>query len=232
MARKIKIDNAHQKREYLKARTATKRVSDIRKERRYFMIVCEGEKTEPNYFKGLKASLSPGILEVSEFKIEGTGYNTKSLLALAHRLKAKWENEIGRKVEKIWVVFDRDSFSPQDFNDTIAMCHAQMPDVAAAWTNEAFELWYLLHFDAHSNALNRQQYEKKLEAAFKGQGLKGFTYKKNDPDMFELLAKYGDPPMAFNRADKLLDSYVGRHDYASHNPCTTVHQMVRELQSL
>lgn len=48
MARKIKIDNAELKRF---ARTQQKRQMGNRPNRQYFLIVCEGAKTEPNYFE-------------------------------------------------------------------------------------------------------------------------------------------------------------------------------------
>ena len=48
MARVIKIDNALQKRFASK----NQRQQENRQLVAYFLIVCEGEKTEPNYFKG------------------------------------------------------------------------------------------------------------------------------------------------------------------------------------
>ena len=72
MARKVKIDNAILKR---LQRKETKRVENSKTKRRYVLIVCEGEKTEPNYFKSLKDSLPKGVLEVCEFRIVGTGHN-------------------------------------------------------------------------------------------------------------------------------------------------------------
>ena len=59
MARKIKIPN-----EYLKryARDEHKRKQNIRNKRKYYLIVCEGEATEPNYFEGLKQDLPKGVL--------------------------------------------------------------------------------------------------------------------------------------------------------------------------
>ena len=53
MARKIKIPNEHLKRF---ARQEQKRKLNVRTKRMYYLIVCEGEATEPNYFEGLKQS--------------------------------------------------------------------------------------------------------------------------------------------------------------------------------
>ena len=70
MARVAKIDNVWKKRF---EREEKKRKVDTRTKLVYFLIVCEGEKTEPNYFKELEKELPRGTVEL---KIEGTGRNT------------------------------------------------------------------------------------------------------------------------------------------------------------
>jgi len=55
MARVQKIDNSIAKRFQ---RRENKWSQETRDKRVYFLIVCEGEKTEPNYFKALSKSLS------------------------------------------------------------------------------------------------------------------------------------------------------------------------------
>ena len=70
MANKIKIDNAVLKR---RARVEKKRRVEFKSKRRFYLIVCEGEKTEPNYFESLKSSLPKGVLELTNIDIDGTG---------------------------------------------------------------------------------------------------------------------------------------------------------------
>ena len=137
MARKIKIPNEHLKRF---ARTEQKRKKNIRNKRKYYLIVCEGEATEPNYFEGLKQDLPKGILTAYQIDIAGTGRNTQSLIDEAIRLQRAYEKNTTRKLDKLWVVFDKDSFSAQDFNGAIQRCLNS--DIGCAWSNEAFELWY------------------------------------------------------------------------------------------
>ncbi len=86
-----------------------KRLINIRDLRLYYLIVCEGAKTEPNYFESIKKELPVGLLEI---KIEGTGRNTLGLVKHAKILGEKST----RKFDKIWVVFDRDSFPERNFN--------------------------------------------------------------------------------------------------------------------
>jgi hypothetical protein len=62
MANIIKIDNAVLKR---RVREEKKRKTEFKSKRKFYLIVCEGEKTEPNYFESLKSSLPKGVLELT-----------------------------------------------------------------------------------------------------------------------------------------------------------------------
>ena len=63
MTRVAKIDNSIKKR---LARKEQSRKIESRRARAYFLIICEGEKTEPNYFIGLKNVLCWGPLDLLE----------------------------------------------------------------------------------------------------------------------------------------------------------------------
>jgi hypothetical protein len=70
MARKEKVDNVLIKR---LERTEQKRKIGVRAKRKFFLIICEGEKTEPYYFEGLKKDLPKGVLDFVDIDIDGTG---------------------------------------------------------------------------------------------------------------------------------------------------------------
>lgn len=229
MARKIKIPNHIKKR---RDRTESIRKVESKTKRRYFLIVCEGEKTEPNYFKSLKNALPKGVLEVYEFNIDGTGYNTESLVKRSIELKTIWEENLVRKIDKLWVVFDKDSFKPKAFNSAIQMCLNNSPTIEAAWTNEAFELWYLLHFHFYNTAISRKQYQDLIEENFKKKGLKDYKYQKNSLEMFSHLESFGSREDAIKNAKNLEKMYLNETDFANQNPCTTVHKLVIELFGL
>ncbi|MCC6182609.1 MAG: RloB domain-containing protein [Bacteroidia bacterium] len=229
MARKVKIDNSVLKR---LQRKETSRVVNSKPKRKYILIVCEGEKTEPNYFKALKDSLPKGVLEVCEFRIVGTGHNTSSLVRKAMQLRTEWETETRRTVDKLWVVFDRDSFTPTSFNTAINTCIRNRPKVDCAWSNEAFELWYLLHFHYYNTGISRADYQRLIENNFRAKGLVGYHYEKNSTEMYSLLQQYGDQNAAIRNAKRLERTYMGRRNYANQNPCTTVYQLVEELENL
>lgn len=227
MARKIKIPNERLKRF---AREEHKRKKDIRNKRKYYLIVCEGEATEPNYFEGLKKDLPKGVLTAYQIDIAGTGRNTQSLVDEALRLQSVYEKNTTRKIDRLWVVFDRDSFSAQDFNAAIQRCHNS--DVGCAWSNEAFELWYLLHFQYYENAISRRVFKDMIENHLKPFVGEDFRYEKNSERMYALLKEHGNLEDAIRNAKRLAGRFEGRQDYANHNPCTMVWILVEELLKL
>ena len=229
MARKIKIPNERQKRF---TRVEQKRKTNIRNKRKYYLIVCEGKATEPNYFEGLKQDLPNGVITSYQIDIEGTGRNTESLLKEALRLKEEYQNYQSRPVDRLWVVFDRDSFSANNFNSVIQRCKENIPEIGCAWSNEAFELWYLLHFQYYKNAMSRKDFKGLIENNLRPFLGEDFRYEKNSEQMYAVLKKHGSRGNAIRNAKRLAESYGERRDYANHNPCTMVWVLVEELMTL
>ncbi|MDR1897394.1 MAG: RloB family protein [Prevotellaceae bacterium] len=228
MAGKIKLNNADKQKFAFKD---ISRKENVRPKRRFFLIVCEGEKTEPNYFESLKDNLPRGVLDVCDVKIIGTGNNTKSLVKKAKQLRVDIEKDTYRRIDKLWVVFDKDSFTPDSFNSAIQEC-LNKRDIACAWTNEAFELWFLLHFHYFNTGISRRQYQKKIEENFQSKGLLNYTYQKNSTEMYKILNQYGSLKNAIANAKNLEKLYAGQSDFANQNPCTMVHKLVEELLKL
>ncbi len=199
------------------------RRTEERNLRVYFLIVCEGEKTEPNYFKGIGKRLPPHTLSIIKMDVEGAGKNTRSLVNEAVRMK----NNAAVKYDRVWVVFDKDSFPDKDFDNAIHQ--ARSKNIKCAWSNEAFELWYVLHFQTISHAMPREDYKQFIEKELKKRGLKDFRYAKNASDMFDILERYGDRNEAAKRANKLLSGHADENSFAKMNPCTCVYQLVEEI---
>lgn len=228
MASKI-IDNAILKR---RARTEKKRKTEFKSKRKFYLIVCEGEKTEPNYFESLKSNLPRGTLELTNIDIEGTGNNTLSIIKKAQELKKKYEETYLREIDSVWAVFDRDSFPSDNFNNAINKGENSSPKINCAWTNEAFELWYLLHFNYYNTGVHRNQYRQFLEKEInRAANTSNFKYQKNSKEMFSILKKYGSQEKAIDNAKRLEKLYDDRN-YLNHNPCTKVHKLISELIEL
>ncbi|GJM34790.1 MAG: hypothetical protein DHS20C18_37910 [Saprospiraceae bacterium] len=234
MARKIKVDNSVLKR--LNRQEKREKI-EFKKKRKFILIVCEGEKTEPNYFESKKRGLPANVLETVEIDIHGTGKNTLKVVKAAESEVEK-ANRIRNKVfDSVWIVIDRDSFPAQDFNNAIFKCTGK--GFKCAWTNEAFELWYVLHFQYRNTEMSREDHKKvieeevnkKINQSGKGLSIRSFEYKKNDPNMYFILEEYGDEDMAIQHAEKLCQLYTNQQ-YAKHNPCTKVHELVKEINML
>ena len=229
MANRIKIDNAILKR---RARAEKKRKTEFKSKRKFYLIVCEGEKTEPNYFEALKKSLPRGVLELTNIDIDGTGKNTLSIIDEAKKLKKKYEEKYLRKIDNVWTVFDKDSFPKRNFNNAINKGENSRPKINCAWTNEAFELWYLLHFNYYNTGIPREQYQKLLETEInKAANTSDYKYEKNSKEMFSILNQYGSQETAISNAEKLESLYHDR-SFSDHNPCTKVHKLINELIEL
>lgn len=229
MANRIKIDNAILKR---RARAEKKRKTEFKSKRKFYLIVCEGEKTEPNYFESLKESLPRGVLELTNIDIDGTGKNTLSIIEEAKKLKKKYEEKYLRKIDNVWAVFDKDSFPSNNFNNAINKGANSRPKINCAWTNEAFELWYLLHFNYYHTGVPRGRYQKLLEKEINNSAnTSDFKYQKNSKEMFSILNQYGSQEKAIANAEKLEGLYHDR-SYSNHNPCTKVHKLINELIEL
>ena len=129
------------------------------------------------------------------------------------------------KYNRIWAVFDKDSFPENDFNSAIQK--AKMNNIGCAWSNEAFELWYLLHFQYRNTSMSRDDYKKAIESEIKKQK-SDFVYTKNSTEMYEILLKYGNQMQAIKNAENLSQQYNNK-SFANHNPRTQVYELVKQL---
>ncbi|MBD2454679.1 RloB domain-containing protein [Nostoc sp. FACHB-87] len=170
-----------------------------------FLIICEGDKTEPNYFKSFR--VPKDVIDV-----RGLGANPSKLVEKAKELKAQGD------YDQVWCVFDRDDWPKQDFNNAIA--NAEREGFKVAYSNEAFELWYVLHFEFLNTGLPRKDYSAKLDKFLQKK------YQKNSSTIYEEIEIR--QATAIKHAKNLLKQYDPPNP-ESDNPSTTVHYLVEEL---
>ncbi|PTQ85969.1 RloB-like protein [Trichococcus patagoniensis] len=72
-----------------------------------------------------------------------------------------------------------------------------------AWSNDSFELWYLLHFEYLQSGITREQYKQKLTAHCQRRGIA--KYEKNNPLLIEAL--YPLSKTAIRNASRLEQNY-------------------------
>ena len=220
MTKKIKIDNAILKRLQYRIPKRKERVVNCS-----ILIVCEGEKTEPNYFKAFNKARIGTI--VYDLTIDGGGINTIQVVDKAIELRDRSSIEY----DSVWAVFDRDSFSPTRFNGAIN--RAQSNNIDCAWSNEAFELWYLLHFHNRVTAMNRNEYKRAISNAVNNSLIgkrkkKDYVYSKNDPCNYNIMTQFGSQDNAIKWAEALHRECIDNR-FHKYNPCTTVYKLVLQL---
>ena len=200
--------------DYLRRQTKT------RETRKRFLIVCEGEKTEVNYFKAFTV---PKKIEVM---VKGEGKNSLSLVEKAIKIIDNLNKD--DSFDQIWCVFDKDNCSKEQFNQAEGLAKEQ--NIKIAYSNEAFEIWFILHFQYLDIATSRSEYLTILTNQMKKYGLlnKKEKYKKNREDMYEKLKPY--QTTAITNAAKLIQDRdeAKKHPFDA-NPSTTVQELVQEL---
>ncbi|MEZ4474576.1 MAG: RloB family protein [bacterium] len=211
VAQRRKDEKAEARREAREARRASRRAAgrpvDAIELRPRLLIVCEGERTEPQYFSGFRLNGD----------VVGEGDHTLGLVrkAIARR------DEDGQFTET-WVVFDRDSFEAERFNAALDL--AQREGLRVAVTNQAFELWYLLHFEYCDADLHRSTYQERLTRYLER------PYRKKDPSMYaQLRPRQGE---ACRNAARLLLLHGERWNPEGQGPGTTIHLLVERLNTL
>lgn len=162
---------------------------------------------------------------IYDIKFDGGGINTLKVIEKAIELR----DNSRQKYDRVWAVFDRDSFPANSFNS--AILKGQANGIECAWSNQAFELWYLLHFHNRVTAMNRDEYKIALENVINdkiGKKKRGYKYRKNDTEIYTLLEKFGRQDLAINRAKK-LNAQISGEAFANYNPITQVYKLVEEL---
>lgn len=216
-----------------RAAASADRAAASRPLRERILIVCEGAETEPNYFNALVRVHRLNTVQVSERQLDinavGVGKNTRSLVEEALSRQGQGPN----RYAEIWCVFDKDDFPADNFDNAIARARNH-PFLRVAWSNEAFELWYVLHFEyldtspAYGAGKPRHHYAKRLDALLRP--LDYAEYDKADPTLYERLGP-ARLQEAIRNARRLRAVYPDETPAHRCKPATTVYELVEKLLS-
>lgn len=185
----------------------------VREIKQSFLIVCEGEKTEPDYFKAFR-------MTAATVKAVGQAMNTMTLVSKAISIRDA-DQKRKKYYDQCWVVFDKDDFPAKDFNQAIRF--AEKNGFCVAYSNQAFEYWFLLHYKLYKGSIRRNQYKKMLTK------LTGMPYIKTEgygAIMYNLLLSRQQ--QAINNAEVVL-AEISRGNPAEEESSTTVQRLVMEL---
>lgn len=194
-------------------KSSLSRRQGVREIKQSFLIVCEGEKTEPDYFKAFR-------MTAATVKAVGQAMNTMTLVNKAISIREA-DRLKKREYDQCWVVFDKDDFPASDFNQAIQL--AEKNGFRVAYSNQAFEYWFLLHYNLYTGPIHRNQYKDMLTK------LTGLTYNKTEgfgAVMYNLLL--ARQQQAIKSAEAVL-AEISHGNPAEEESSTTVHKLVIEL---
>lgn len=193
-----------------------------------FLIVTEGKKTEPMYFSGLRNYINNKYgraidVEYPKIDIAGEGRGTVKLVEEAIRLVARAK----KKYSQVWIVFDKDDFS--DFDEAIDL--AEKNGYKVAWSNPSFEYWIYLHFQYSTSILCSDDWINRISKIFVERKIDSKGYKKNNPDVFDLVITYGSLKSAIENANRSERHHnTDTLEPSKCNPCTKVQYLIQELE--
>lgn len=190
----------------------------------YHLIICEGEKTEPNYFESISEKINSKYKGRISLEVKGKAKGTLQLLNEAIKEHEKSKKEI----KHVWIVYDKDDFSKDSFDNTFYKCQGLVHNGAkyhALWSNECIELWFLLHFKDINVAHNRNEYIDMLNEEYKNNGMG--EYKKNDSKTCDMLLPYMEN--AIDNAKRLEELYVDEPPW-KRNPSTKIYELMEILK--
>lgn len=194
-------DKLFQKRRAQRAEEA-RRVAVERKEKRRFLIVCEGE-TEEAYFQYYADRQPDLITEIT------SNCGTSPMCVTSHAVNlARKDGDF----DEVFAIFDGDTTDIKNFERAILMAK-NSSEVSAIHSTPCFEYWLMLHF-----SFSRKPFVGIKNA--KSAGTQILSELKTCPGM-----------ESYTKGEKLnFPSFVGRIETAIENSKTALSQAINEQQ--
>ena len=184
------------------ARKITKR----REVNNKILIVCGG-KTERLY-------LNKFNLELAQISIYAKldNRNPKAIVQTAIEMKSK------NNYKQVWCIFDRDNFTC--FDEAIEL--GKKNDIRCVYSNQAYELWYVLHFERKEGSMDRKKYAEYISKKI------GRKYSKTDENMYQTLKSKTNIAIQNAKIGHQLKRKDGGKP-SSWESCTNMYELVEEL---
>lgn len=188
------------------------------------LIVCEGTKTEKNYFNNLVAY--ERLSSVNIRVLPGQGTDPRSVVKTAIDYMQKQEKYLA--FDEVFCVIDRDNH--QTFDDATLL--ARQKGIQLIVSYPSFEYWYLCHFRYSRAPIIRKgnksagdHCESLLSACWQEKFKE--NYSKAMKGVYEKLLSYLDDGM--KNAALSLKSAINEGQF---NPSTQAHELVKFLRSI
>lgn len=187
------------------------------------LIVCEGSKTEPTYFRALISELS---LSSANVEIVGEECGSSPQTVVQYALE-KFDSAGG--YDAVFCVFDKDSHPK--YPDALNRClglrkrySGKMVEFQAITSDPCFEYWLLLHFDGSTKPFAKTDRQTVGQQCVRELKRHLPEYEKGMNGVYEQIRVNQD--VAMRRAQKL------RSDEQRGNPHTLVDIVITKLREV
>jgi len=194
------------------------RRAPFRDPRPTILIVCEGERTEPEYLNGFwRACRNPRVL----IHIPAEHGTPKTLVDIAKAYKNETRDTAEQKADEniaydqVWCVFDIDDHP----NVADAKQMARDNGIELAISNPCFELWLLVHFRDSPGMRDRAEVQAMLTQHVPD--CKHVDYTVYFPTYLEAVARA-------TRMDQVADTC----GTPGHNPSTNVYKLTELIRTV
>ena len=183
------------------------------------LIVCEGTRTEPLYFRELAYHYRLGTANIV---VVGSGADPHTVVREAKQLRQREERQ-GERYDTVYCVFDHDEHAA--FGGASDDAATSGLKLARSWP--CFEFWLLLHFVYSRSPYTREGGRSPCDNCIRDLRMHLPGYEKAAPGMFRGLEdRLEDAKCSAERA--IADAKTT----SEHNPSTEVHELVGYLQSI
>ncbi len=165
------------------------------------LIICCGKETEKNYFDGVVEFFKEKKENILlRFFIIVDAVDPLNMAKNVSAITAEVQQQNNCIMNNVWVLFDKDDFLPENFNNAISKIYSLSDNSTkfhALWSNQCFELWLLLNFINLQSSIDREDYIDKLNKYLK------VKYKKNDKNIFKNVMNSGgniEKAIAYSKA--------------------------------
>lgn len=211
-----------------KRQLARKRTSRASYDR--ILIVSEGSKTEPNYFKEIRSAYR---LQTANIEVRASDLGTAPIQVVQYA-QSLFENGDSHKrlqkraFERVYAVFDRDEHD--SYNQALSLAKSldkklkndnnQLISFNAIPSIPCFELWLLLHYEDIQAPIHRTEVLQRLKHYLP-------NYEKGTNNAFANTKQHLE--LAILRAQTLTKKFTA---YTNPEPFTDIHILVQRLTTL
>ena len=190
-----------------------------------FYILTNGRETEKNYFELIKSKKS-----IFDVKVEYQNSNPVQLV--------RYASQYLREANQVWCVFDIDN----NFNDGTliqAIKLAEETGVQIAYSNIAFEVWLLSHYQKVESSYDNTRLIRQMDKLLREDLRLNRGYDKSDKELLKkhFLPKLDDAivnsKVIYQRKVKQHEQeYMGNKNYRiwEWNSSTNVFQLIEALK--